>query len=81
MHNVYDLIIAYEPEAVYKYPQYDFCFVKVEMCWIRKKVENMPFFLQSPTYKRTPNPKENWSHNTSSWAYSCIPSLYKHTEL
>ena len=21
----------------------------------------MPFILQGPTYKRTPNPKENWS--------------------
>ena len=41
----------------------------------------MPFVLRGPTYKRTPNPKENWSPNTSSWAYSYIPSLYKHREL
>ena len=39
------------------------------------------FFLTGLTYKRTQNPKENWSHNTSSRAYSWIPSFYKHEEL
>ena len=43
---MYDLIIAWEPEAVYKYAKYDFWFVKVEMCWIRKKWKICPFFYR-----------------------------------
>ena len=53
---------------------------EVKMCYFSKKVENMPFFY-GPTYKRTPNPKVKWSDSKSSWAYSWVPSLYKHREL
>ena len=42
---------------------------------------NYAFFSTGLTYKRTPKLKENWSHNTSSWAYSWISSLYYLGEL
>lgn len=33
---------------------------------------------QGPIYKRTLFTKEKWSHGVSTWAYSWIPSPYKH---
>ena len=44
------------------------------MCYFSKKGGKYAFFPMSPTYKRTPIPKEDWSQNTSSWARETISS-------